>query len=224
MSLPNATQSWMRNYENPSYNPAVNRIADRQDSAQQFAGNFPSSNYQDTQMADWNTPPQIQIASTNDAPIDQTARNPFPFKAGSPEYVTASQQADATNNASVPVQFANFVQKHAPGIGGLLDDGGGIYGNSGNSDGGVRLAGFANNSGDNGSRAAIINSAIDAALGHTATPPAVTPPVASQGPIGPAYSIATAQGNYIVDSHGQYFMLDRTGAYMPVAPPRGAVA
>ena len=56
---------------------------------------------------------------------------------------------------------------------------------------------------------------------NPATPPTTQ---TAQGPIGPAYSIATAQGNYIVDSHGNYFMLDKTGAYIQVAPPQGAVA
>lgn len=56
MNIPDATSAFMRGYENPSYNPNVNHIADRQAYADAFSGNLPDYDAKPVQTAMGNAP------------------------------------------------------------------------------------------------------------------------------------------------------------------------
>lgn len=152
-----------------------------------------------------------------------TQANPF-GNMTTEQYQARLAQVDKKNSESIPVIAANLFRKTP--VGGLLMGGvdlvtqntGGIYGNQ-SGQGGKENFNFGSG---NNSKITTDPSQIAAVNPISALPP--PPSSNTQGPIGPAYSFATANGTYIIDSHGNYFMMGPDRSYHQVAPPGGLVA
>ncbi len=123
MSTPQATQTWMRNYENPSFNDSKNHIADRQASAQQFAGNNPDSNYQTAMAQSPMAPPQAQVAGASPFYGAGTIPKPNQQMAASPSYygdlggpATLQQAAASAPIQQVPTNVEAAAQSGGAGF------------------------------------------------------------------------------------------------------------